>query len=286
MSLLSRFIWVEKIKTTSEALSLHVVIGALCGAIFASEVLDQLMPWWWYFALAGAVWVVYSLDHIADTFLLQNESVNIRHLFHQRNKRAVILAISLVSLLVFLLVLRYDNSSFLIAGFMLALLSLLHILLVTSKKTKNSLFVQKEVMVALIYTLGIWFGPLLLSKEWLDLSIILLIISFAVTVWWESIFVALLEIEHDKKQAIRSLATLLGEKASSKLLVVVLALHLLFILVYAGFAATDTAAWLIILSMNLALMLCYICRKIIYRNGYYHLIGELVFCLPALILLF
>lgn len=272
-----------KIKIIIESLSLDVALAALCGLLFATEIVQQPMPWWWFVALLAGIWVVYSLDHLTDAWFLPDRINNPRHLFYRQHKISLIIALVFVGLIAAVLMIAFANYRLLIAGIILVLISALHILLVSTPQLKNRWFVQKEAMVALIYTLGIWFGPLVQKAQTPDITIGLIMLAFAITVWLESTLIALLEIELDKQQQTRSVASNLGEKNTIRLLLVVGLIQLLFVLNMIVFGSTHTAAWLIILVMNLALALLFYYRKTLYKNTYYHLAGELIFCLPALI---
>lgn len=259
-------------------------MAALCGLLFATKVVQQPMPWWWFVALLAGIWVVYSLDHLTDAFFLPGRTNNPRHLFFLKNKKALITALFFVGLLAAFLLLFFANYHLLIAGSVLVLISVLHIFLVSSPQYRNRWFVQKEAMVALIYTLGIWFGPLVQKAQIPDWSVGLVMLAFAFSVWWESTLIALLEMEIDRQEQIRSVASNLGEKHTIGLLLVTGLIQLLLVLFMLISGSVNNAAWLIILAMNLALALLFYYRKSLYKNDYYHLLGELVFCLPALII--
>lgn len=273
----------KKIKTIIESLSLDVSVAALCGLLFASEVVQQPMPWWWFVALLAGIWVVYSLDHFTDAFFLSGKTHNPRHLFYRQNKKSLSIALVFVGFATTFLMLHFANYRLLIAVFILVLISVLHIILVSSRPYKNRWFVQKEGMVALIYTLGIWFGPLVQKAQIPDWSVILIMLAFIITAWLESALIALIELEFDRQQQIRSVASDFGEKNTIRLLLGAGLMQLLFVMFMLVIGSTHSAAWLIILAMNLALALLFYCRKKRYKNSYYHLMGELIFCLPALI---
>lgn len=275
----------SKIKTIIESLSLDVALAALCGLVFASEIVQQPMPWWWFLGLFSGVWLIYSLDHFADACFLPGRSRNPRHLFFLRNKKTLGITLVIVGSQTVILIVVFASRRLFIAGFGLFLLSALHLILVSHTKFKNRWYVQKEVMVALIYTLGIWFGPIVQKNQIPDWSVIIIMLVFALTAWQESALIALLEKNLDKKQQIRSVARDLGEKMTLRLLLVnglVLILVGLFMLV---FRSSHYAAWLIIIVMNFVLLLLLYYRKTLYNNNYYHLVGELVFCLPVLLVL-
>jgi len=264
-------------------LSLDVALAALCGLLFASEIVQQPMPWWWFVALLAGIWVVYSLDHLADACFLPGRAYNPRHVFYRQHKKLLIIALVFVGLTVTLLIVAFANYRLLIAGFFLVLMSALHIILVSFPKFKNRWFVQKEAMVALIYTLGIWFGPLVQEGNIPDWSVILIMLAFIITAWLESALIALIELDFDRQQQIRSVASDLGEKNTIRLLLSAGLIQLLFVMFMLLIGSSQSAAWLILLVMNLALAVLFYYRKKLYKSAYYHLVGELVFCLPALI---
>ncbi|MBZ0244215.1 MAG: hypothetical protein K8F24_13425, partial [Bacteroidales bacterium] len=141
-----------KIKIIIESLSLDVALAALCGLLFATEIVQQPMPWWWFVALLAGIWVIYSLDHLTDAWFLPDRTNNPRHLFYRQHKISLIVALVFVGLIAAVLMIAFANYRLLIAGIILVLISALHILLVSTPQLKNRWFVQKEAMVALIYT--------------------------------------------------------------------------------------------------------------------------------------
>jgi len=146
-------------------LSLDVVAGGLAGAALAARMAAAPMPaaFWW--VLAGAIWVVYTLDHRIDARRAGPHAANPRHGFHARHARALGVAMGLVALTSFAGGTLLLPTRVLAAAPAIGALAALH--MVGVRRGFPAWF-PKELSVALIYSAGVWAGPLLIGTR-LDL---------------------------------------------------------------------------------------------------------------------
>ncbi|HOI32326.1 MAG: hypothetical protein PHG67_09270 [Bacteroidales bacterium] len=277
--------WQKFIKLI-ENLSLHIVAGSLCSALFAAALLDAKLPVWWFVALAMAVWTIYTLDHLFDARLNHGRIINSRHKFHEKHFKKLLFVLSLTSLTVVLVFIRFASFPMWISAGVFAGFALIHILLVSSSVFSRKLWLQKEIQIALIYSVGIWLGALHLKENPLDIQMFMVFCCFTLLVWWETSFIAFNELEIDLKQQNSSMATRLGEQKTKKMLLLVLIFQLVFLSIQFFFVdGAVVKAYIILLMMGLAFAFLFLKRKKLSRAGLLHFAGELVFCLPVLVFL-
>lgn len=268
-------------------LSLEVVAASVCSLAFAVEMLDAEVPDWWYIAFPLAVWVLYTTDHLIDAKMLNKIALNPRHRFHQLHFRKLAASVGLVGIGVLVMVFSLAWLPLMMAGIGLLLLSLVHMAIVNFTPGGRSQLVQKELMVALIYTGGSWMGPLVWTNDVPSVAVMAVMVSFLFTVWGEGMLIAAFELQMDAADGQTSIATRIGmSKLRPRLMVYFFVQLLLLVLFLLVITEISVPAVLILGLMNGILLGLVIFPKPFVRNGVYHLIGELIFFLPALLLLF
>ncbi len=276
----------RKINTLIENLSLHVVAGSVCSALFAAAVLDTKLPFWWLLTLALAVWSVYTLDHLVDAYFNRGRIKNQRHHFHDKHFKKLLFMLVLTSITVLIIFSVFATLQIWLVASVITVVVLTHILFVSTTAFSNKKWLQKEVQIALIYSIGTWLGPLHYTKIATDIQLVMIFAAFTLLAWWETSFIALNERETDLNQQNSSLATRLGERKTKNLLLLLLLVQLVFCLVQFSFNEGIMAkAYLILLTMGIAFGVLFFFRKYLSKKGFLHLAGELVFCFPVLIYL-
>jgi hypothetical protein len=261
----------RRLARAARALSLDVVGGALCGGMLAESVTGAQMRLAWWVALACAVWVVYTLDHLLDARRAQG-GLAYRHRFHRRHARVLVAAAALLVVLgagaaCFLRpsVLRVGLG--LAAGCALYLASAQGLLLPV---------LPKEPVAALFYAAGIWVGPLAVApRSWAWAACAL----HALGALLNLLAYGVLEARLDARQQSRSLARLLGDAPARRL---VLAGSLLGALVACalGSAAPGLRLAFVVLAIVVAAPGVLLSRWFA-RHERYRIWGDLVFWLGA-----
>lgn len=277
----------SKITSFISHVSIDVVGGAVLSTAFAASILDVAIPFWYFLAFAGVVWVTYTLDHLIDAYLIRPPANNVRHLFHQKYFKVLATFVVFVSFLVLFLVLNKAEQQLILAGITLAAMSLVHLFLVSFEQTKNSWFVQKELMVALVYTSGVWAGPAIIQGETPPWSVLALVVVFGITVWIEGALMAYMERDSDLAQKTPSIVTKLGLSQSKKIIRFSGILCSLVSLTFAAFLSGQLrSGWVILLLMNVLLLILQHSKRENQSSAYVHLLGELTFWLPGIIIFF
>src|SRR5205085_1124608 len=79
-------------------LSIDIAAGAVVGAAFFARILQVRLYSQAYLVLGLTVWIIYSSDHLLDAWRLKGPASTERHLFHQRNFRALFVLVMMACL--------------------------------------------------------------------------------------------------------------------------------------------------------------------------------------------
>lgn len=143
-----------------QSLSLDVVAGGVCGAALAATVARASMPPAWWLALAAAIWIVYTADHLVDALSVGPDAANARHRLHVRHTGLLLALVIVVGVAAALVSAVALPPAVIFAGALVGLLVLLHL---AGVRRGFPRLLPKELSVAVIYTCGIWCGPLALG---------------------------------------------------------------------------------------------------------------------------
>lgn len=265
-------------------LSLDVVLGTCSMAYMFVRVLAVALPSSIYFSLAVGVWLVYTLDHLIDAREVGKKAVMPRHHFHVKYFKKVGLIWGLVlffslPVIFFLLPLETLRWGTLILG-----IAGIHLVLVKLIGDRLSLMVQKELSVAVVYTLGVAIGPVSLAQSFpLEFFFLLLqVFLFGMTNLLELSF---FEHETDQQQGQTSVARSLGKGKVKTAIFCLLITQL--ILVFLGSMLFNQLLWIeLILLLGTAVFALIILRQAYFGvNERYRWLGDLCFSLPWLLLL-
>jgi hypothetical protein len=267
----------------ARALSLDIVAGGLCGGLLAVHVTAAAMPPVWYALLPAAIWVVYTLDHLMDARRTGPTACALRHQVHARHFRLLTFLLLSVGVTVCLAAFLWLPAGLLGAGLLLAVVVAMY--LAGSQSGRAGVW-WKEPAAGLLYTGGIWYGPIMLGGDrgpW----IILCVALFGSAAILNLLVCSLFEMNVDRQEGHGSSALAWGGR-QVELLVHVLALSGIGTAVIAAAAgpARLRAAFAVlgILAAGPPLIQA---RPDLFRPGErYRLFGDLLFLLPALPWLF
>ncbi len=212
----------QRIKTAYNllrVLSLDVALGAVAMAYLWAVFLDTSASFVVYMVLALAVWLIYTLDHLLDAHQIKHTAHTIRHQFHQKYFYVLSWCAGLASLagvgLLFLLTWKVWFWGSMVLG-----LVIVHFLLSFFLHQQSYFLLQKELRVALGYSLGVAVGILstvsFSAIEWV--SAVWLLVLVMGLAWYNLLLIARYEYDSDVKDAQSSLAVSLGVLSIQKLL--------------------------------------------------------------------
>lgn len=268
-------------------LSIDVVIGSILSGAFVVRVLNVSPNWAWWIVLPMSVWVIYTLDHILDALKLKSNSHSLRHRFHYVYLKPLLFFLVFVTMIIIAIVILFLEKEIIIFGLLTVLISGSYLITVYILKDMKSNFLQKEIFVACIYTVGIWGGPISLSNNF-HLSELLLMIVFFLTALIDILIFSLYELESDKLDNHNTFPLKYGQKLTIKM-ILLMSLIVFGICIYQFVVlpfGIQSAGFKIIMLTVFVLMILLSFREWFVQNNYYRIIGELVFWLPGLLLLY
>lgn len=142
-------------------LSLDIVFGVLCGAVYFSALVNQEMPWQWWIVLPIVVWIIYTFDHILDQLRLNKESAPNKEQFHFKHRHLLTGLILLLGLVGVVLAITLPLE-LLLSGILLFLLVIFYFIHV-HLSLKHGF--SKDIIIAFVYVAAIKTGPIILSNK-------------------------------------------------------------------------------------------------------------------------
>ncbi|MEM6264077.1 MAG: hypothetical protein AAGI38_16300 [Bacteroidota bacterium] len=199
-------------------LSLDVALGALAGGGMVAKLLGMRPPLVWWIALPLSVWVMYTADHLLDAWRLKGAANTDRHMFHYQYFKPIAI-VWLVAFLCCSCVLPWWMPEELIYfGLSMGGVVLLHLGMVWWVGDRVSWFFQKEIGVGLIYSLGVWGGPVVLSQEVQALEVGIGFMQFFLLAMMNLWAFSMYEIETDEQDGHTSFARAVGVLAIQRLI--------------------------------------------------------------------
>jgi len=259
-----------KIYRTLNLLSIDVALGSVCSALFFSKVFGVSLLPYGLAVLAITVWVIYTVDHLLDARKVPEPASTERHQFHQRNfkllLKAVYFALVVIAALIFFI--RKPvliGGVYLIAGVGLYLL------------VQQYMKVSKEIVVALLYTMGVSLPSMAMTKTDLSVWPWILFLQFFLTALTNLMLFAWFDRDHDLHDGRLSFVTTVGEKVSRYL---IWSMPLLAILLTA--ISEDKTASVFIAVDAFILLLIFASRTFFERHDRFRLLGDAIFFIPIL----
>lgn len=263
----------------AQALSLDVVAGVLGAAAFAAVVSGARPPavWWWL--VPACTWTVYSVDHLLDARRIRRRACSFRHRLYQRHSTVLAVHTLLVALAATAAAFSVLPPRLLFPGLAVALAALAHLGLAQAAGRR---LLPKELSAAGVYTLGIWFAPLMLAPA-VDLYVLLLAGSHFLAALLNLTVFSLFEHAQDVMDGQVSLVRSWGVRHSRRMVswltaTGVAAVGAVLVLGPGSLALPGVVLLVLLLAPTTMLMHAGYCRA----NARYRLYGDLSFVLLAL----
>ncbi len=271
---------------TLQILSIDVVIGTIAVGFMATKLLNITPNPYWWLILPLTVWVVYSLDHIIDSYKNKENAVIIRHRFHYVFRKPIIIMILIAALTSMILSLLYLDYQIIMMGLALSAFIASYFVLIYFQVQKQSVFLQKELIIAIAYTIGIFMAPLFWYNQLPPFVVIIVLFIIFILAWLEGIMISWFDFDNDIKDGHTSFTVLAGKRNTRYFLILGHMLIEIVTIILLVLIPLNIIFWalLIMLIMNLLLGLVILFPDSFYKNNYYRLIGETVFMLPILII--
>jgi hypothetical protein len=270
----------RKLLILIQNLSLDITAGAVISSLFVAKVFNVQLSLNMLFGLGIAIWLIYTIDHLLDGHFGSDQPKNRRHAFHQRHK-IKLLFLSCIMFLFGLINLVYLPWATIELGLTLILFVLfyfgsLHLLKIN--KTWH-----KEILAAIIYTVGVFAAPLsqLDLIRWQE---VIFLLQFFLLVMTNLFLFPVYEQGIDQEDGLQSIVTTKGKAFVNQLIITLLIMNSVFMIANLMFSESYHAI-LILIAMNVVLFVLWKWPQVFQVNDRYRFLGDGIFFLPLIYLL-
>jgi len=262
------------------ALSLDIALGAGVLSLVLGRYMGLTVPVFVLLALVISVWMIYTIDHLLDARSIAHQAASFRHHFHQHFQREIfcLLFLAAIGLLIILIQLPPITIFY-------GIPVVLGVLVYFTLNRLLGLNFQKEILVAVLYVIGVYIGPYSLSSGNIPKEMNFLLFQLALMAWANLLIFGIYELEEDKKDGLKSTVTSWGERKSG---------ILVKLLILATFSLCIVGLWLFaedvgyvklqmtFIFMNGVLGTLYFRRESLSQNGLqYRYFGDGIFFMPV-----
>lgn len=188
-------------------LSIDVVFGACISSLFLADYLAVSLPFSIIWCLALVVFLIYTSDHLMDAQKIKHAAHTERHFFHQKHFLTMFWICVLTALLGMVSLFWLPDKTFIYGLYLMALVIAYFILL---KLSGSKAIFHKELIIALIYTLGIFLGPISVFTGEINFMLIMVFIQFFILAFSNLLLFSCYENEMDKKDGHTSFVKFAG----------------------------------------------------------------------------
>lgn len=256
-------------------LSLDVVAGAVCSALFFAQLLSVTIRPQGLLALAFSVWLIYTIDHLRDAKQAGHAPRSPRYAFHLKHFRLIASVAVIVFLLDAILVFFIRPQVF-FGGIAMAAL------VVTYLAFHRRFPFLKELMIAVLYTCGVLLPSATVTKVIFSEFHILVVFCFFMIVVGNLLLVCAIDFENDQHDKQISFAVRFGKPLTMIIVRVVLLTAMLMSL---WLLFQNPCAGAILLLMTVIHVTILMSNDHFRENERYRLMGEVAFLLPGIYLL-
>ena len=267
---------------TFQALSLDIVFGAAIFSMAIGKYYQIKTSWNTLICQSIAIWLIYTFDHLLDAKKIKGDASTFRHQFHKEHKKTVLI-ISFIVLIFGIINLYYLPPIILKTGLIGLFFVCIYFFI-----SHKLLFWGKEICISLLYTFGIFAGPVCSLEVNLQLIQYILILQVFLLVFTNLLLFSWFDVLKDKQDGHTSIVIQLGKNITEliiKLVLIVsitLNITLLFLSVY-----TTTLIMQLVLLMMYSILILLFKKDILFRtNDFYRVIGDGIFFIPILFLLY
>lgn len=265
-------------------LSIDVVLGGVASGGMVARLTGVEMPVSWWLALPASIWVIYTADHLLDAWRLKDNAHTPRHLFHYRHFKSVFPVWLLLAGCCIFWVPFIVPVEILFLGLGMGILVLIHLVLVRIIGGRVSWLFHKELGVGIIYTGGVWGGPMVMYPETMPSGIWIMLGQFFALALMNLLIFSLYEVEIDEADGHTSFVRAIGRR-NTRHLILTLAMVVLVgvVLVWDLHASTVLAVEAVYGLMLMVLCLIAFLPGWFQDNEKYRIWGDGVFLFPLIV---
>jgi hypothetical protein len=268
-------------------LSLDIVAGALASSCLAARLLDAEPGWAWWLSLGLTVWLLYMGDHVLDAWKHRKHSERELHHFIFRNRRILLYAMGVVTILDLLLIFNFLDQAFLKYALTLAGLVLLFYAMRHLFRKNRVFFIPGEIFVLLLYMAGTWLGPIVAREGEIAPAQALIALIYAAVLLLNLGVISLYDIQLDTRLGIASMAHYMGKRTTKNMLAVTgIVVYLLSLMQFLVFGVDRYTQFALVLSGMATILLLILYFPTYFRkNDYYRWTADAVLWMGFLSLL-
>ncbi len=258
------------------ALSLDVVGGAVVCALFFIKVLHVQISWA-LLPLALTVWIIYTADHLIDARKIAHEASSLRHRFHQQHfdrLRTLLFAAIIADVLSLALVSR----AVILAGAALACFVALFALV------QRMMPWMREIGVAVFYTCGVLIPAIAQPGIQYVMAHSLLIVQFSLVALTNLLILSWIDRVSDHRDQLSSFVLSAGLALSRAMIWTTFMLGMLLVIAQVYFRVLEWPG-VTVGAMQIVLMLVFVSRERSDKVAQRRMIGDGVFLIPLIYLL-
>jgi 4-hydroxybenzoate polyprenyltransferase len=216
---------------------------------------------------------------------IQKQAILPRHKFHQKHFVVIGTIWIIVALLTAYFVIKTLYPLTIYLGLAIGFLVMLHFILLNLITTKVSPFIQKEIGIAFIYTVGIALPALSLSPFGLTFPVFLMLIQVFLLASVNLIEFSLFEVNEDAVEGQTSIVRAFGIKKTEVIIKGLLILNFIISMINAVFHPSFEiiVSESLLLVMNFALLFIFWKQDLFRNNENYRVLGDFIFILPGLL---
>lgn len=241
-------------------LSLDVAFGVAAIAMLWAKTMGVLVQPIHIVALSICTWMIYTADHLYDSFKVKNSALTLRHQFHYQNRKILGIVFLISGLLSTGIIFQMERERILFGLLLLVIVLCIHFLL-------KSIPQLKEVLIAIGFTTGIAisFGNLELIK---DNNFIISCIQLVLTALINLLAFSFYDYNLDQKMGFHSFATIFGTRNTRNFIGGLLTIQLLTVY----FLVSVFSIWLFCLTFVFTLMVYF--EPNWFKNENHRLLGD------------
>jgi hypothetical protein len=265
-----------------QALSLDVVLGAIIFSTAIARYYKVQLPVTALVSMSIAVWLIYTFDHLLDARKINGIPSTFRHRFHRQYQKPLI-AVGLVLLVLGSVMAFYLPAIIFYTGLLGVCCTAMYFLVL-----QKTAFWQKEICIAVGYTWGIFVAPLSLYQGHLNVSQWLLIPQVFLVVFANLLIFSWFDVVSDKRDGHKSMVIYWGITRSEKIIQLIIGIGILlgFIIFFLNRTESTLVMQLLRLLMFCLLLLIYKKHQLFRVNDLYRVIGDGIFYIPVLFIIY
>lgn len=267
-------------------LNIDVALAVVASSVMFFQVFQVKTHFSFWIVLFLSMWCIYTIDHVFDGMKETKQEFTKRYHFYFKNRKPLLSVIGVFGVFNAILILTFFDIRLIYAGIVMALLSLLYFLHI--QKILRLLPIVKDIFSAILFTMGILIFPLFLNNGIITLSIIFFMLGFAMVVMTNILLYSINDRSIDKAHHNQTLIIKKGDKYTLSFLKLILisSMLILFMLEIISYSLTIKHAAMLLIFMQMMHLIVFLNRNYFMENERFFSIGNLIFVLPVLILLF